>query len=522
MNRASTSPPWNVFLTILCCCIAFIFPAHAQHLNPSQVLVIYNKADPDSKKLAEFYQNARNIPADQILGLTLANQQDISRKEYETTLQKPLRDHFTKQNWWKRSKDRGGIIVPTENKILAIVLIKGVPLRIKAEPVDAAHAKLPAQEQMINTDQASVDSELTLFGIDIPSYKSAIPNAFYDSQHSLTKIKIPHLVLINRIDAPTYQICERMITDAIETEKHGLWGRAYIDIGNKFPQGDGWLENIISQNLKIGIPTLKDRFNETLPENYPMTDSSIYYGWYEHSVNGPFLNPSFKFRPGAIAFHIHSFSAEQLTNSNLNWSAALLARGAAATVGNVYEPFLQNSHHLEILHDRLIRGWTFAEASAAAIPVLSWQGVALGDPLYRPFLHFAGTGENRKEDRDFRIVRAAFREWPNDEALRNEKLAYAHESLASGTVAESIANEYLAKKDIPNAQSWLKKARDSYQALPDKLRQDLQLISIERSKNQNPTAIELIQSAKKKYGDIPEAVALSKWLEIVQKASGTN
>jgi uncharacterized protein (TIGR03790 family) len=521
MNRDQATS-LRIFIAVmfwLCCINSTV---HAQQLNPRQVLVIYNKADPDSKKLAEFYQNARNIPADQILGLTLTNQQDISRQEYETTLQKPLRDHFTKQNWWKRSKDRSGIIVPTENKILAIVLMKGVPLRIKAEPADAAQAKLPAQQQMINTDQASVDSELTLFGVDVQSHKSAIPNAFYDSQHSLTKIKIPHLVLVNRIDAPSYQICERMITDAMETEKHGLWGLAYIDIGNKFPQGDGWLENIISKNLKIGIPTLKDRFKETLPENYPMTDASVYYGWYEHSVNGPFLNPSFKFRPGAIAIHIHSFSAEQLTNSNLNWSAALLARGAAATVGNVYEPFLQNSHHLEILHDRLIRGWTFAEASAAAIPVHSWQGVALGDPLYRPFLHFAGTGENRKEDRDFRILRAAFREWTNDEALRNGKLTFAHESLSSGIIAESLANEYLAKKDIPNAQSWLIKARNSYQDLPNKLRQDLQLISIERSRNQNPTAIELIQSAKKTYGDIPEAVALSKWLEIVQKSSGTS
>jgi uncharacterized protein (TIGR03790 family) len=521
MNRVSTSPSRSVFLTILCCCIALIFQAQAQHLDPTQVLVIYNKADPDSKKLAEFYQKARKIPADQILGLTLANQQDISRKEYETSFQKPLRDHFTKQDWWKRSKDKSGIMAPTENKILAIVLIKGVPLRIKAEPADAAHAKLSAQQQMINTDQASVDSELSLFGVDIPSTKSAIPNAFYNSQHSLTKIKIPHLVLVNRIDAPSYQICERMITDAVETEKHGLWGQAYIDIANKFPQGDGWLENIISQNLKLGIPTLTDRFNETLPENYPMTDASIYYGWYEHHVNGPFLNPSFKFRPGAIAFHIHSFSADQLTNSNLNWSAALLARGATATVGNVYEPFLQNSHHLEILHDRLIRGWTFAEAAAAAIPVHSWQAIALGDPLYRPYLNFSGTGEIRKEDRDFRALRAASREWKNDDAQRLSKLANAQEQLSSGTIAESLANEYLAKKDIPNAQTWLKKARESYQNPPDKLRQDLQLISIERSRNQNPAAIEIIQSAKKTYGDIPEAVALSKWLEIVQKSSGT-
>ncbi|MFN5638650.1 MAG: TIGR03790 family protein [Akkermansiaceae bacterium] len=521
MNRASTSPPRNVLLTILCCCIALIFPAHAQHLDPSQVLVIYNKADPDSKKLAEFYQNARNIPADQILGLTLANQQDISRKEYETTLQKPLRDHFTKQNWWKRSKDRSGIIVPTENKILAIVLMRGVPLRIKAEPIDAARAKLPAQQQMITTDQASVDSELSLFGGDIPTTQGWIQNDFYNSQHSLTKSKIPHMVMVNRIDASSYEICRRMISDAVETEKHGLWGRSYIDIGNKFPQGDEWLEKISAQNLKSGIPNLTDRFNETLPKHYPMTEAAVYYGWYERNVDGPFLNPAFKFRPGAIAFHIHSFSAEQLTDPNLNWSAALLVRGAAATVGNVYEPFLHNSHHLEILHDRLLKGWTFAEAANAAIAVHSWQAIALGDPLYRPFIHFEGTGEVRKQDRDFRALRAAFREWPNDETLRNGKLTYAHESLSSGTIAESLAHEYLAKKDIHNAQVWLKKARDSYQEKPDKLRQDLQLIAIERSKKQTTYAIELLQTAQKTYGNILEAEALSKWLEIVQKSSGT-
>ena len=208
-----------------------------------------------------------------------------------------------------------------------------------------------------------------------------------------------------------------------------------------------------------------------------------------------------------------------MSDSNKNWSAALLTRGAAATVGNVYEPFLHQSHQLDILHDRLLKGWTFAEAAGAAISVSSWQGIALGDPLYRPFLHFAGTGENRKEDRDFRILRAASREWPKDEALRYEKLTYAYESLSSGTIAESLANEYLAKQDIPNAQSWFKKARDSYQESPDKLRQDLQLIAIERTKNQNPTAIQLIHSAQKTYASIPEAEALSKWLEIVQKSS---
>lgn len=519
MNRATLTPYRTFSVAIFCCCMALVSPARAQHLSADQVLVIYNKADPDSKKLAEFYQAARKISTDQILGLTLPNQKDISRKEYETSLLKPLREHFTRENWWKRSKDRNGIIMPTENRIRAIVLMRGVPLRITAEPADASVSKLPAQQQMILTDQASVDSELIHFGIDVPTYKGAATNAFYNKLTPISKSNMPFMVLVNRIDSPAYITCKRMITDAVETEKHGLWGRAYVDIGNKFPQGDAWLENIVADNIKTGIPNLTDRFDDTLPKNFPMTDAAIYYGWYEHHVNGPFLNPAFQFRPGAIAFHIHSFSAEQLTDAHRNWSAALLTRGAAATVGNVYEPFLHQTHQFNIIHDRLLRGWTFAEAAGASIIVNSWQGVVLGDPLYRPFLHFEGTGEVREEDRDFRALRAASREWPHDQDLRYEKLTLAHKTLSSGIIAESLANEYLANKDMANAQIWLKKARDTYPELPDKLRQDLQLIAIERSKNKTSTAIELLQSAKKIYGNIPEAESLSKWLEIVQKSA---
>jgi uncharacterized protein (TIGR03790 family) len=519
MKRAKSPPYSTVFVAIWCLCMVFISQAHAQHLDASQVLVIYNKADPNSEKLAKVYQVARKIPSDQVIGFTLPTHKDISRKEYETTLLNPLRDHFTKKGWWKRSRDQNGIMVPTANRIRAIVLMRGVPLRIKAEPIDSTKEKPTPTQLMVTTDQASVDSELTLFGVEVPNYKGPIMNAFFNSQTPLSKANFPHLVLVNRIDSPAYVVCKRMITDAVETEKYGLWGRAYVDVANKFPQGDEWLENIISENLKSGIPTLTDRFNDTLPKNYPMSEAAIYYGWYQRDINGPFLNPTFKFRPGAIAFHIHSFSAEQLTDAHKNWSAPLLVRGATATVGNVYEPLLDKTHRFDIIHNRLLKGWTFGEAAGASINVSSWQGIVLGDPLYRPFLHFDGTGENRKEDRDYRILRAASREWPDDEKLRFEKLALAHNKLSSGTIAEGMAYQYLEKKDIPNAQSWLKKARESFKDKSDQLRQDLQLIAIERSNNQKSTTIELIHSAQEKYGNIPEVDALSEWLDIAEKSA---
>lgn len=513
MNRATITPIRTVSVAIFCFCMGFISRAQSQHLEPSQVLVVYNNAVPDSVKLARIYQVARKIPSEQILGFDLSTQQDISREEFETSLLTPLRDHFDKQRWWKRSRDPQGVLLPTENRIRAIVLMRGVPLRIKPTAATSEDAK-PANP-FDSRDEASVDSELALFGIETLPSKGILKNSFFESDTPLSQAKSPFLVLVNRIDAPAFIICKRMINDAIETEKHGLWGRAYIDVANKFPQGDEWMEKIASDNLKLGIPTVIDRFNDTLPKNYPMTEAALYYGWYDRNVSGPFLNPTFLFRPGAVALHLHSFSAEQLNDAHKNWAAPLLVRGAAATVGNVYEPYLQLSHHFDILHNRLLRGWTFAEAAWAAMPVNSWQGVVLGDPLYRPFIHLDGTGERRDKDRDFRALRAAKRQWPEDSAERRKKLSAASEQLPSGNLAEGLALEYLAEKDIPNAQTWLNNARERFTTKEDQLRQDIQLIAIERSLNQNQNAIAQLKAAKETYRDLPEADALSGWLDIL-------
>lgn len=490
--------------------------SNAQYLTSKDVLVIFNRSVPDSGKLAKVYQEHRGIPDSRLLGLDMPAKADISREQFESTLLAPLRKHFEEQGWWKRARDAQGLLLPTSNDIRAIVLMRGVPLRITPSPKPAPQeGEAPPTDPIAPRDEASVDSELALFGIENLPTKGILKNAFFESKVPLSGANAPYLVLVSRIDAPAYIVCKRMITDAVETEKHGLWGRAYVDIANKFPQGDDWLENIVKDNRKYGIPTVIDRFNDTLPKNYPMTDAAIYYGWYDWNVSGPFLNPTFQFRPGAVAIHLHSFSAQQLSDAHKNWSAPLLVRGAAATVGNVYEPYLHLTHHFDVLHDRLLQGWSFAEAAWAAMPVASWQGVVLGDPLYRPFRHLDGTGVNRDEDRDYRALRAASRQWPDDDPGRRQKIAAAAEKLSSGILAEGIALEYLEAGETDQARTWLEKARDFFPKDADKLRQDLQLIAIDRSGNRKPNAIQALRAAKEKYPRLPEAEALSGWLDIL-------
>jgi hypothetical protein len=56
-----------------------------------------------------------------------------------------------------------------------------------------------------------------------------------------------------------------------------------------------------------------------------------------------------------------------------------------ATVGNVFEPYLQFTHEPQLLLRALARGDTFGAAAAYSVPAFSWQCIAIGDPLYRPF-----------------------------------------------------------------------------------------------------------------------------------------
>ena len=116
-----------------------------------------------------------------------------------------------------------------------------------------------------------------------------------------------------------------------------------------------------------------------------MTDVAVYAGWYASDVAGPFRREDFRFRRGAVAYHIHSWSAASLRTRTSYWVGPLLAKGAAVTMGNVYEPYLQYTPHVDVFFKRLLAGAPFLEAAYASQPVLSWQTTFEGDPLYQPF-----------------------------------------------------------------------------------------------------------------------------------------
>jgi uncharacterized protein (TIGR03790 family) len=434
-----TGPSWLYISWILLLVFAFRLGIEAQTAEnlPAQTIVVFNTAVPDSEALAEFYAEKRGIVNDHLVALDCPPQEEISREEYDATIAEPLQKIFEERQWWHVHEAPDGEKRVQTVRIHFVALIRGMPLKIT--PVATPYLGDTSGGGPIQSrNEASVDSELSVLGFFTKQISGVIPNPYYQGFRPISELTAAPLLLVTRLDAPESTTVRRMITDAIEAEKGGLWGRAFVDGSHETSGGkevgDVWMRAIVDQCHKKGVPVVFDDLPTIFPDAFPMSNCALYYGWYAGNVAGPFNQPGFKFVPGAIAAHIHSYSAATLRDENSGWAGPLVSRGAAATVGNVYEPYLELTAHLDILNDRLLHGFTFAESVFMSSRVLSWMGVALGDPLYRPYLNWT-----QIDSRNPPKSTAGWRAY-HDFAIKNSKLESSDYRTQARVVAARTRN----------------------------------------------------------------------------------
>lgn len=367
-------------------CRAVAVPA-ADAPEAARVVIVANSADPDSESLAAYYARARGIPPENIVPLFLPREETVPWPVFAADLFNPLSAELIRRGWISAVPSAGvdacgrreGVF--DGHRISYLVLMRGVPLRIAENP-----AWLPAGKKTagINVNCASVDGELALLARSGSPVYGMVPNPLY-RQVSPSVLVAETLLRVARLDGPTPESVRSLVDSAVEGERRGPVGRAYLDLGGPHAEGNGWLEAVASKLARAGFDLSVDREKTTIPPLGRFEAPVLYFGWYAWNVDGPFKAPGFRFPAGAVAVHIHSFSAESLRNDSKFWCAPLVARGVAATLGNVHEPYLGATHHLDLFADALLRGETFGTAAYYALPGLSWQAVAIGDPLYRPF-----------------------------------------------------------------------------------------------------------------------------------------
>ncbi|MDB4793426.1 TIGR03790 family protein [Methylacidiphilales bacterium] len=363
------------------------------------LLVVYNENDPDSKDLATYYAAQRQIAADHILSISCPTTEEISRSQYNDTIREPIISYMSQKSWIMRQNREVNygnrtldLLITTYNDIWAIVLIRGVPLKIANDPDD--HDGMQTQPGM-ESNAAAVDSELSVlptFGLPLGG---CVPNPFFDgSMRELQRVgpeSAKKLILVTRLDGPKPSDVRRMIDDSLYAEKNRLAGLAVIDtrgltdVNDHYTEGDAWLRQARDLLAADGWVVKFDNKPDIIPATDPCNQVALYFGWYRQDAAGPWVTPPDRFVRGAIAYHLHSFSANTIRSETNNWVGPLIAHGATATMGMVYEPYLDLTPHIDIFTKRLLAGNSFAEAAYASERGLSWMVTVVGDPLYRPF-----------------------------------------------------------------------------------------------------------------------------------------
>lgn len=362
----------------------FALCARAEVL-PSKVYVVANSDDPDSLAIADFYASARGIPKGNIVGLPMPKAGKISKAEYFEKIENPLVAELAKRGALKAVKLGGRepsgreIYSYVSHDIGFLVLCRGVPWGVNPSPNSPA----PNPPKSFS-DAASVDSEISGRFVSSKSFAGFVKNPLFNNYSWAMTPSITGTIPVARLDGVSRADVEASVKNALEAEKKGVRGRVYIDESKREKTGDKWL----SAAGKILSAAGFDVSENTEPRLFGFADRmdapAFYFGWYAFNPSGYFADKNFKFPAGASALHIFSFSAANMRDRN-SWTPAFTAEGASATFGNVYEPYLGGTHYPHVYVLALARGMSAGEAATAAMPFLSWQGVFVGDPMFKPF-----------------------------------------------------------------------------------------------------------------------------------------
>ena len=364
-------------------------PAGADTLA-AHVVVLANSNDPDSVAIARHYAEVRGVPPSNILALAMPETETVTWRQFVAGVWQPLQDELVKRGWIDAMAmdllDTVGRrkYAISGHRIAALVTCRGVPLRIENDPALYSDYRPYTDRQQFRTNAGAVDSELSLLARTDYPINAGIPNPLFGNDHP-TVLAYSQVVKVSRLDGPTASEALHLVDLAVEAERTGLLGRAYVDIAGPHESGDRWLASAAADVQRLGYDMTVTRGPGTMPASARFDAPALYFGWYTQDMNGPFLLPGFRFPPGAVAVHIHSFSAHTLRSVTEGWCGPLIDRGVTATLGNVYEPYLEYLHRPDLFMASLARGDDLVDAAYYAMPLLSWQAIVIGDPLYRPF-----------------------------------------------------------------------------------------------------------------------------------------
>jgi uncharacterized protein (TIGR03790 family) len=322
-----------------------------------------------------YYAQKRGIPQSNILRIKTADDESISREDFERQIDTPI------AAWLARSF--------AQDRILYIVLTKGIPIRVTGTS---------GKDGTV----ASVDSELALLyrkmlGQSIPP-AGTVKNPYFLSEAPIAQAKqFNHedqdIYLVSRLDGYTLADIRGLIDRGSAPSKEG---KILLDAkAATAEKGNSWLQRASDLLDQMGF---KDSVVLESTEKV-LTGIKQVLGYYSWGSNDPAIRMrhfGFQFAPGALAGMFISSDARTFNESSEDWTIAesgfpqslaadLIREGVTGIAGHVSEPFLETTIRPDILFPAYLSGFNLIESYYLAMPYLSWQTVIVGDPLCAPF-----------------------------------------------------------------------------------------------------------------------------------------
>ncbi len=347
------------------------------------MLLVLNEASPISMDIGKYYAQKRGIPQSNILRIKTVAEESISREDFERQIDSPI------ASWLMRNF--------AQDRILYIVLTKGIPLRITGASGSDGTV-------------ASVDSELTLLyrkmlGQTVPP-AGPIKNPYFMSDAPLSQAKqFNHadqdIYLVSRLDGFNFADIQKLIDHGAAPSKEG---KIVLDAkGPSTQKGDSWLQEAVDLLTKLGF---KDRivFDNTKEVLIGTKQVLGYYSWGSNDPSIRVRHFGFEFAAGALAGMFVSSDGRTFSEPPADWSVGawddktvpfagspqslagdLIHDGVTGIAGHVSEPYLEATIRPNILFPAYLSGFNLIESYYLAMPYLSWQTVVVGDPLCAPF-----------------------------------------------------------------------------------------------------------------------------------------
>jgi uncharacterized protein (TIGR03790 family) len=369
------------FAITVACCLLVAASAVAQ--TGRNILLIANKQSADSLRIADHYAKVREVPPEQRLTLDLPVGDEISPRDFQLRLERPI------AGWFNRNS--------AQDRILYLVLTKGVPLRVTGTTG-------------LQGTVASVDSELTLLYRKLAGRAAPpagrIDNPYFLGANPIRSAKtFSHeqfdIFLVTRLDGYT---ADDVIALIDRGKAPTAQGRFILDMKSSFSdKGNVWLQAAADRLKELG------RGDQVLLDtgSTVVTGQKQVIGYYSWGSNDPAVHQrtfDLGFVPGAIGAMFVSTDGRTFTAPPDTWKIGtwdkadtffagspqslagdLIHAGITGVAGHVAEPYLDATIRPDILFPAYASGYNLAEAFYLAMPYLSWQTIVVGDPLCAPY-----------------------------------------------------------------------------------------------------------------------------------------